>query len=160
MTIPRASDEAVDAIVIHWKPGPDSFLTRASLSESMAATYPVLRHFPTLLRWEEALLLAEGVARQQTVGMDMRSVSYPASYVGSDRPSTQRPADDEVMLEDGAGNQTRVSITAFETMMVRLFETMIAGAERESLHETQSEWWPRFVDLFRQISERTVRSAL
>ena len=152
---PRAPDEIVDAIQLLWKPGPDDFLLRARLPEDVRLVYPVLSSFPAVLDWDEARMLAESAVHRRAVGSDMRSLSYPHSFDRVAGISDTCPAAGDVLLSDGAGRDLHVSEPAFDRLLTRILDTLIAGAVGETLPETGTVWWPDFVELTRQIAARS-----
>lgn len=151
---PRAPDEIVDAVQLIWKPGPDDFLLRARLPGEVRLVYPVLSSFPAVLDWDEARMLADGAVQRLAVGLDMRSLSYPHSFGRAAGVSNACPAEGDVLLSDGAGRDLHISEPAFDRLLTRMLDTLIAGAVGETLPETGTDWWPGFVELTRRIAAR------
>jgi hypothetical protein len=132
---PVLPDEVVDAVDVSWERRPDGFLVRAVAPESAGRPGRVLQSFATVLRWSDVRALADGVARNRSVGTDLGGFAYPEAG---------GPADG-VVVYDGGDHEVVVSREAFHRLFSRLLDALVEGASADGDPVTEEAWWPDFV---------------
>jgi hypothetical protein len=143
-------DNVVDSIAIQWQSGPGPARTSVSMPDGPGAR--LLRSFLTLNYWTGLLFMAEGIIEQAGRDVNDSGFNYPEDE--DDEAGAETEPAETIIEVYNPYESVKLREPAFVRLMSRLYQAVIAGATRDGDAVTQTDWWPRFVEVAEAVRQR------